>query len=71
VGVVTALAGEAILFESRVMVVYLILVWLASHLFVCLHVEPTLTRRYGEQYVRFKRHVPRWLPRLTPWAAGE
>ncbi len=71
VGVVTSLVGEAILFESRVMVVYLILVWLAAHLFVCFHEEPTLARRYGELYVRFKRHVPRWLPRLTAWDGGK
>ena len=71
VGVVTSLVGEAILFESRTTAVYVLLVWIAAHLFVCFHEEPTLARRYGEQYVRFKRHVPRWLPRLTAWDGGK
>ncbi len=49
------------------MVVYMVLMGLGFHLFVCFYEERTLTRRYGEEYLRFKRHVPRWLPRLTPW----
>jgi protein-S-isoprenylcysteine O-methyltransferase Ste14 len=67
VGVLTAAAGEAVLFESRDMAIYAALAWLGIHLFVCFHEEPTLTRRYAEQYLTYKRHVPRWLPRITPW----
>jgi protein-S-isoprenylcysteine O-methyltransferase Ste14 len=36
-------------------------------LFVYFYEEPTTKRRYGEQYAIYKRNVPRWLPRLTPW----
>ena len=54
VGVLIALAGE-------------VLLWLGFHLFVSLYEEPTLTRRYGDEYLRFKQNVPRWLPRLTAW----
>jgi protein-S-isoprenylcysteine O-methyltransferase Ste14 len=68
VGVLIALAGEAVLFERRVAILYLAIVWLATHLFVCLYEEPTLARRYGDEYLRFKQNVPRWLPRLRPWA---
>ena len=72
VGVLVALAGEAVLFERRNLIVYLAIVWLATHLFVYFYEEPTLTRRYGDEYLRFKRNVPRWLPRLKPWMrAGE
>ena len=28
--------------------------------------EPTLTRRYGEQYARYRRTVPGWWPRRPP-----
>ena len=58
------LAGELILFREsqpghlrgcRVALV---------HLFICFYEEPTLTRRYGDEYLRFKQNVPRWLPRL-------
>ena len=71
VGVLVALAGEAVLFERRAMVVYSAVVWLVIHLFVFFYEEPTLIRRYGEEYLRFKRHVPRWLPRMTAWQGSE
>jgi protein-S-isoprenylcysteine O-methyltransferase Ste14 len=67
VGVLTAIFGEVLLFESRDMAIYAAVVWLGIHLFICFYEEPTLTRRYAEQYLAYKRHVPRWLPRLTPW----
>jgi len=71
VGVLIALAGETVLFERRVMVAYLAIMWLATHLFVCFYEEPTLTRRYGDEYLRFKQNVPRWLPRLKPWQGAD
>jgi protein-S-isoprenylcysteine O-methyltransferase Ste14 len=49
----------------------MVLMCLGFHLFVRLYEEPTLARRYGEEYLRFKRHVPRWLPRLRPWQGAE
>jgi hypothetical protein len=41
------------------------------HLFVCFYEEGALERRYGEEYLRFKEHVPRWLPMLKPWRDGD
>ena len=32
--------------------------------------EPTLARRYGAQYEAYRRAVPGWLPRRTPWEGG-
>lgn len=71
VGVFFALAGEVILFEKRALLLYAATLWLVMHLFVCFYEEPTLTRRYGEQYLRYKRNVLRWLPRLTPWTGKD
>ncbi len=71
VGVLIALIGEAVLFERRIMIVYPVIVWMVVNLFVCFYEEPTLTRRYGEEYLRFKRNVPRWVPRLRPWTEGQ
>jgi protein-S-isoprenylcysteine O-methyltransferase Ste14 len=53
------------------MAVYTLLIGLGFHLFLCLYEERTLARRYGEEYLCFKRHVPRWLPRLRPWPGAE
>jgi len=71
VGVLIALAGEAVLLERRVMALYISIVWLVVHLFVCFYEEPTLGRRYGDEYLRFKQNVPRWLPRLKAWRGGD
>jgi len=32
--------------------------------------EPVLVRRFGEEYLRYRENVPRWLPRLRPWRDG-
>jgi protein-S-isoprenylcysteine O-methyltransferase Ste14 len=46
--------------------------FMAIELFVRLYEEPTLARRHPEDYPRYRRNVPRWLPRLTPWVdAGD
>jgi protein-S-isoprenylcysteine O-methyltransferase Ste14 len=66
-GILIALAGEVLLFRSRGMILFAFLFWLACHLFVYFYEEPTLTRRYGDEYLRFKQHVPRWLPHLRGW----
>lgn len=70
-GVITAIAGEAMLFWNRGMVVELVLVCLAMQLFVLLYEEPKLTRTYPEEYPRYCRNVRRWIPRLTAWEGRE
>jgi protein-S-isoprenylcysteine O-methyltransferase Ste14 len=64
VGVAAAIFGQALLFGSRELLLYGALVWLAFHLFVYLYEEPTLRRTFGEEYKKFCREVPRWIPRL-------
>ncbi len=66
VGVLTVIAGEALLFRNRDMVIYLAAVWVTAHIFVCLYEEPKLTRTFPGEYLLYKRSVPRWFPRLGP-----
>jgi protein-S-isoprenylcysteine O-methyltransferase Ste14 len=66
-GVVLAILGQAFWFGSTELLVYALLVWLAFFVFVLAYEEPTLERRYGAEYARYRAHVPRWWPRLTPW----
>lgn len=70
-GVMVTLTGEAILFWNRGIVTEALLAFLGFNLFILLHEEPSLARRYPEEYPRFKRNVPRWLPRLTPWSGSQ
>jgi protein-S-isoprenylcysteine O-methyltransferase Ste14 len=71
VGVLTALCGEALLFWDRRLVIEALVAGLGFHLFVLLHEEPALARRYPRDYPRYKSHVARWWPRLTPWEDRE
>ncbi|HUI84540.1 MAG TPA: isoprenylcysteine carboxylmethyltransferase family protein [Candidatus Binatia bacterium] len=41
---------------------------LAVVLVVHLYEEPTLRKMFGADYEEYCRNVPRWLPRLRPWA---
>ena len=67
VGMLALIAGQAILFRSRGLALYLAAVALLFHLFVTAYEEPKLRRTYGSSYEEFCRNVPRWIPRMTPW----
>jgi protein-S-isoprenylcysteine O-methyltransferase Ste14 len=47
--------------------IYDAIVAAAFHLFIVLHEEPNLVRRFGSPYEHYRAHVPRWLPQLPPW----
>jgi protein-S-isoprenylcysteine O-methyltransferase Ste14 len=67
VGVTMSLAAEAVLFRSFDLAEELAIAIVAIQLFVVLYEERTLRKRYGEEFAEYKRNVPRWLPRVTPW----
>jgi hypothetical protein len=62
--------GQALLFGNWGLVVYAAIALAAVVAFVKGYEEPTLTRTYGEQYLDYRRNVPGWWPRLTPWRAS-
>ena len=41
---------------------------LSVALFVRLYEEPTLRKMFGAEYEEYCRNVPRWIPRMRPWA---
>ena len=65
--VLTIILGQALLFASWRLVLYALIVLAAVVAFVRGYEEPTLTDAYGEQYLDYRRNVPGWWPRLTPW----
>lgn len=67
VGVAGAIAGQALLFASAGVVLWLVAFVAAVTFFVARYEEPTLRRTYGLSYEAYVAAVPRWLPRLTPW----
>ena len=65
VGVLTAIAGQAIVYRSRPIAVYLLIAAITFHLVVVLLEEPHLASARGDSYRDYRRRVPRWrgLPR--------
>jgi protein-S-isoprenylcysteine O-methyltransferase Ste14 len=65
--VTSLILGQALLLGNLHLLAYAIIPWLAAHLFVVIYEEPTLRKTYGAEYETYRGHVPRWIPRLTPW----
>jgi protein-S-isoprenylcysteine O-methyltransferase Ste14 len=66
IGVALVIAGQAWLFHSRHITIYLACVLAVVNFFVLLYEEPTLKRQFGEEYERYRARVPRWIPRIRP-----
>jgi len=58
------LLGEAWLFLSLPLVVYAVLAGIGCHVFVVLYEEPTLCKRFGAEYERYRGNVWRWIPHV-------
>jgi protein-S-isoprenylcysteine O-methyltransferase Ste14 len=69
-GVLAILLGEALLCGAWAILAWFGLVLAINTAYFKLSEEPGLVRRFGEEYLRYRRNVPMWLPRLTPWDAG-
>ena len=67
-GVWCVLIGEAGLFMSVGILIWFLVFFTGCMLLVPLWEEPDLERRFEESYREYKRHVPRWIPRINPWS---
>lgn len=55
--------GEALFFQSWWLALYLAIIFLVMHFYIVLIEEKDLERRFGRPYQKYKRSVPRWIPR--------
>lgn len=65
-GVATTLAGEALLFGSTGIAIWLAAFVAVNAVYLPLVEEPALVRRFGPDYERYMENVRRWIPRLRP-----
>jgi protein-S-isoprenylcysteine O-methyltransferase Ste14 len=56
--------GEAAVFRSFALVELVLAFAVGVIMFVLLYEEPTLQRKFGEEYEAYCKSVPRWLPRF-------
>src|SRR5262245_1093920 len=60
IGAGFAIAGAALFYESWVLLMYVGLFLLITHLFVIWYEEPTLRRTFGDDYEAYCARISRW-----------
>lgn len=68
--VFSILIGEALILRSWPILVWLVCAVTFVSVFVPRKEERWLSDQFGEQYAAYRAHVPRWVPRLTPWTGS-
>jgi len=58
------IAGFALVARSSGVLVLSFAFLVLAHLFVILYEEPTLTTKFGPAYEKYRKTVPRWVPKL-------
>jgi protein-S-isoprenylcysteine O-methyltransferase Ste14 len=66
-GVLFVLLGESVLTASVPLFWWFLVFAFINATYIPLLEEPGLVKRFGEDYLDYKRNVPRWVPRWTPW----
>ena len=66
-GVVLVLFGEALILLSRPHFMWALTFLVINCVYIPLLEEPMLAARFGESYERYRKNVPRLVPRFTPW----
>ena len=66
-GVLLVLIGEALVLWSQPHALWALIFFAINAVYIPLLEEPQLRHRFGAEYIEYSKHVPRLLPRLTPW----
>ncbi|MYK58518.1 MAG: isoprenylcysteine carboxylmethyltransferase family protein [Rhodospirillaceae bacterium] len=61
------LGAEALFFGSWYLAGWMALFFVALKIAFVKFEEPELERRFGDDYLRYKANVPRWIPSQRPW----
>lgn len=66
-GVIAVLLSEAAMLGSAALLVWAATFTAINLVYIPLVEEPSLQRRFGDAYREYRRHVHRFVPRLSPW----
>lgn len=69
-GVVCILLGEAAIAVSGWLLLWAVTFFAILAIFIRFWEEPHLVKRYGGEYVDYRRNVPGWVPRISAWESG-
>ena len=70
-GVLLVLLGESALFCSPAVLAWCAFFFMGNAAYFQFSEEPGLIRRFGDEYLEYKRNVPRWIPRLRSWTGAD
>jgi protein-S-isoprenylcysteine O-methyltransferase Ste14 len=70
-GVFSILLGESVVFGSPALLMWTLIFAAVNMVYIPFSEEPGLQQRFGVDYQVYTRHVPRWLPRRTPWSPSD
>jgi len=70
-GVMFILLGEVLLSASLPLFIWFAIFVAVNVVYIPLAEEPGLVNRFGEDYLKYKRNVPRWIPRVKGWEVGD
>jgi protein-S-isoprenylcysteine O-methyltransferase Ste14 len=65
--VLMMLIAESLWLQSGTIFLLFLLFWAGNMIYFPFFEEKDLEKRFGEDYRRYRRHVPRWIPRWSAW----
>ena len=66
-GVLFVLIGESLILHSLPILIWAGCFFVINTIYFLVSEEPALEKRFGGDYKLYKKHVSRWLPRITPY----
>ena len=66
-GVLIVLTGESLILLSLNILIWAIVFFIINTLDFMFSEEPGLEKRFGEEYLEYRKNVRRWIPRLKPY----
>ncbi len=67
IGVLCIVLGESLVLPSFSVFLLCFFFFIGNHFYFIYSEEPGLVSRFGNAYLEYKKNVPRWIPRRTPW----
>ena len=69
-GALLILVAEAVFFQSWPVFLWWFVFLIFNLFYIPVVEERNLEERFGEDYLRYKHNVPRWIPTIRPWSGS-
>ncbi len=63
-GVLFVLSGESLIFHSTSILIWTGIFFVFNTFYFIIIEEPYLTKKFGAEYIEYKKNTPRWIPKL-------